>query len=159
MSPKAPPLRLAFFLLAAFVVHAAFVGDIAVHGARPDLGLTSLLICCLFVDAPTCAWLGLMAGALEASYTNRYVGSFIVSRTLIGFVLGSLEERIFRDNILIAIAAAVLGTMATESLFFLFAPQPHALRWLVRTGQAALYNGILSVPLYPVIRRLAKRKT
>lgn len=158
MSPGSVPrrLRLALLVMGAFLVHAAFGGQWAIRGARPDIGLTAMLVSCLFVDASAGAALGLLIGLLEASYTDKYVGSIVVSRTMVGFVLGLLEERIFRDNVLIALAAAVLGTFGVEALFFLFAPQPHALRWLIRAGEASLYNGVLSIPVYLVVRRIAK---
>jgi rod shape-determining protein MreD len=152
-------LPVILFLLAAFVVHCALAGDMAIRGARPDIALTSLLVCCLFVDSSTGAALGFLVGLLEASYADQFVGSIIVSRTLTGMLLGALEERVFRDNVFMAIAAAVLGTVATETLFFLFAPQPHALRWFIRTGEASLYNGALSIPIYLVARRVAFRRT
>jgi rod shape-determining protein MreD len=156
MNPRLLRIRLTLFLAAAFVIHAALGGDLAIRGARPNIALTSLMVCSLYVDAAAGAWFGLMVGLLEASYLDRFVGSVLVSRILPGFVIGTLEERIFRDSVFIALAAAVLGTIASECLFFLFAPQPHALRWLVRTAQSALYNGALSIPIYMVVHRLAK---
>ena len=147
MNPRTLRIRLAVFLLVSFVIHAAMGGDLVIRGARPNLALTSLLVCGLFVDAGTGAWFGAMIGVLEAAYLDRYVGSVIVSRILPGFALGALEERVFRDHSLIAVAAAGIGTIVTECLFALFAPQPHALRWLVRTGLSAVYNGALAIPV------------
>jgi cell shape-determining protein MreD len=157
VNPTALRIRLVVLLLAAFAIHHALGGDIAIRGARPNLALTALLVSGLFVDAATGAWMGAMVGLLEAAYLDRYVGSVIVSRIIPGFALGALEERIFRDHVLIAIAAAVAGTFVTEGLFYLFAPQPHALRWLIRTASSSLYNGVLAIPVYLVIHRLAKQ--
>ncbi len=150
--------RLLLVLLAAFILHASIGGAIAVRGARPDMALTTLLVSCLFVGSNTGSVLGLFAGLLEASYTNRFVGSIMVSRTLTGWLIGALEERIFRDSLLMAIAVSFLGTLASESLFFLFAPQPHVLRWLFRTLESAAYNTALSIPLYYLIRRVAAKR-
>lgn len=155
MNRRVLQIRLGLFLVAAFVVQSAFGGGMAIRGARPDIALSSLLVCCLFVSSAAGAAYGALIGLLSASYIDRFVGSIIVSRALAGFLLGALEERIFRDSVFMALAAAVLGTIAVEFLFFLFAPQPHALRWMIRTLEAAAYNGILSIPIYFLVHRIA----
>jgi len=158
MSDNSVRAKLVAMLLVSFILHASLAGSIVIRSAHPDIALTTLLVSCLFVGSNGGASLGTLAGLLEASYTNRYVGSIMVSRTITGWVIGALEERIFRDSILITISTVLLGTFASESLFFLFAPQPHALRWLVRTSESSLYNAVLAIPMYYLVRKLVKRK-
>src|SRR5258707_1283391 len=93
--------RLVVVLLLAFALHAAFGRRLTIAGARPSLSLTALLAACLFTDGETGAWLGFLAGMLEASFAARFIGSIIVTRTLAGFLVGFLEERIFRDNVFV----------------------------------------------------------
>ena len=150
-------IRLVLVLLVAFVLQAAYGSALAIHEARPNLSLTTLLIVCLFADAPTGALLGFLMGLLEAAYTERYVGSFLVTRSLAGWAVGVLDETIFRDNLLVTLLTAPVGTLLVEGCFFLFAPQPHVLRWADRTLLQALYNGLLALPLYLVLRRIARR--
>ena len=71
------------------------------------------------------AW-GLWPGVLYASLSgppHGGFGSLIVSRTLVGFAVGWLEERIERDNPFLAVALVTAGTALADCLFFLFAPQ------------------------------------
>jgi rod shape-determining protein MreD len=156
MNRRVLQIRLTLFLMGAFIVQSAFGGSMAIRGARPDIALTALLVCCLYVSSAAGAAYGMMIGLLSASYFDRFVGSIIVSRTIGGFLLGALEERIFRDSVFMALAAATLGTIAVEGLFFVFAPQPHALRWIIRTLEAAAYNGVLSLPIFWLVHRIAK---
>jgi rod shape-determining protein MreD len=156
-APGRRTLRLVIALLLAFSLHAAYDSRLMVAGAQPNLSLTALLTACLFTDCETAAWLGFLVGLLEASYTARYIGSFIVTRTLAGFLVGLLEERIFRDNVFVAIAAVFLGTLFTNTCFFLFAPQPHAARWFLHALTQAAYNAVLAIPVYAIFKRLIPR--
>jgi rod shape-determining protein MreD len=161
MSPDPPARnsgRLAIALLIAFALHAAYASDLTIAGARPSLSLTALLTACLFTNCETGAWLGFLAGLLEAAFAARFIGSYIVTRTLAGFLVGLLEERIFRDNIFVAVATVFVGTLFVDTCFFLFAPQPQALRWFSGALTQAVYNMVLAIPLYFLFKRLAPRR-
>src|SRR5207249_1072964 len=77
---------------------------------------------------------------------GRWVGSYIVSRTLAGTALGSLGSRFVATNLLVISSAGALGVLAADGLFYLFAPQPGALRWLkISLGEAAANAAIAAV--------------
>jgi rod shape-determining protein MreD len=154
--PPARRIRLALALLAAFILDTAFGRTFEIYGARPNFGLVTLLIACLYVDSNLGAWLGFGLGLLEASYASRYVGSLIVSRSLPGFFVGMLEERIFRDSVFVALLVVLLGTATVEGLFFIFAPQPHVVRYFTRAGTECLLNASAALPVYYGVRRLAR---
>jgi rod shape-determining protein MreD len=149
-------VRLTLFVLAAFVLHAAFGSALQIRAARPNLALTALLVASLFTDAGTGAALGFLVGLLEAAYSAFFVGSLLVTRSLAGWVVGALEARIFRDSPLVAVATALTGTFLVEGCFFLFAPQANVLRWLLRVVCQSLYNAALALPLFYVLRRLMR---
>src|SRR5438093_489256 len=98
-------------LILAFILHAAFSSSMQVRFARPNIALTTLLVECLFVGPNTAAVLGFILGLLEAAYAARYVGSLIVSRAIVGFSGGILEDRIYRDNVFVAVGVVALGTL------------------------------------------------
>jgi len=144
------------FLLAAFVVHAAFDARMEIWGVRPNLGLCVMLLGALFGGPNAGALSGFTLGLLEASFASLYLGSFIVSRTLAGFLVGALDERIFRSSFSVALTVVTIGTAAVEGMFFLFAPQPHVTRWLIRTLGECGYNAALAIPLFLLIRRAVR---
>lgn len=146
-------------LLFAFVAHAAWSGGLQVGEARPNLVHCVLMLSCLFVDGNTGAAIGLITGLLEGSFAGRYIGSFLVSRTLVGFLAGVLEERVFRDNLLFALFMVFSGSLLIEGCFFLFAPRPHVVAWAVRTLLSAVYNTLLALPLYYVLRPVLRSRT
>lgn len=158
MSEGQRRFRLLIAILCAFVLHAALGSYVEVRGARPNLALTTTLVSCLFVGANSSAVLGLFLGLLEASYTPRYVGSVLVSRAVGCWLVGMLEQLIFRDTLPVALTTALAGTFVVEGLLFLFAPQPHAAVWAIHTGLECAMNAGLSIPLYFVLHRIAARR-
>ncbi|MGC8668516.1 MAG: hypothetical protein ACP5VE_10420 [Chthonomonadales bacterium] len=145
-------LPLAVCVTAASVLNLVISPEFASRSFRPNVGLCALLVCCLFVGPNTASALGFWAGLLEASFTATDIGSLIVSRTVAGFGVGILEERIFRDHVLVAVAAAFLGTLGAEGCFFLFAPQAHVGVWAAATAGEATANALFAVPMYYGVR-------
>ena len=153
---RAAALYLAVFLAA--ILQTVYADAIHIRGARPDLLTATALICALFCDANGGAGVGFMAGLLFASLSGppgRGYGSIIVSRTLVGFGVGWLEERIERDNPFLAVALVTVGTLLADCLFFLFAPQRGQMaHWARGMLLTTLYNAVLAYPLYLVVRRM-----
>lgn len=152
---RAKRARLAAAVVAAFILQAAFGGDLAVAGIRPNLALTTLSVACIFVGPVTGALLGFLCGLLEASFAALFVGSYLVTRSVAGWAVGALEERVFRDNLVFAAITTFLVSLLAEVAFFLFAPQPDAGTFALATLGAAAYNGVLAVPVYLLVRRSA----
>ena len=160
MSPeRRRSLRLALALFAAALAQSVYANAIQIRGAQPDFLILTVILGALFCDANGGATLGFFAGLLHASLAappHGGFGSLIVSRTLVGFGIGWLEERVFRDNPLIALTLVALGTALADTLFFVFAPQPDIPHWARVLGLTTLYNTVLALPFYYLFRRLLR---
>jgi rod shape-determining protein MreD len=158
MSPSAwRGLKLAGFLLVAGILQAAFGDAVRLWGAAPDLLLTGSLIGAMFFGEGASALIGFSAAIIHASLASpplAGVGSILVSRTLVCFGVGWLEDRMYRDNVLVAIVVALFGTLAAECLFYVFYPQHDVLRWARILLVTTIWNGLLAAPCFFVIRRL-----
>jgi cell shape-determining protein MreD len=128
--------------------------------AQPDFIILFIVLTSMFCDANGGAALGFWGGLLTASVAappHSGFGGLIVSRTLIGFAIGWLEARVFRDHPLLAIVLVAAGTFLAEALFFLFAPQHNVARWArVALVLPTLYNAALALPFYFLVRRFAR---
>jgi cell shape-determining protein MreD len=157
MTPQAARnLRLAVALLVAALVQFAFAAGIGIRGVRPDLLLATALLSAMFSEANGAAALGFFAGLIHACFAAPALGGFgslIVSRILVCFGVGWLEERIYRDNGLLAVIVVGLGTLLTEGVYFILAPQRHLVHWARSVGGTTLYNLVLAYPLYLLLRR------
>ena len=158
MSPSARRTAgLCLTLFLAALAQSVWADAMQIRGARPDFLTAAAILGALSCDANGGAALGFAAGLLHASLAappNGGFGGLIVSRTLVAATIGWLDERVFRDNALIAVALVAGGTALAEGLFFLFAPQPHVSHWVKAVLLTTLYNTVLALPLYFLIRRL-----
>ena len=152
-------VKLAFALFVAALLQSVCADAMGIRGAHPDLLTATAIVGALFCDANGGAALGFFAGLLHACLVTPPFGGFgslIVSRTLVGFGVGWLEERIFRDNALLSLSLVTIGTALAEGLFFLFAPQRNILHWARALGLTTLYNPLLALPLYALLRRFLR---
>ena len=157
MTPQvARAVRLSTALIAAALVQLAFVPILGIRGAHPDLLLATALLSAMFSEANGGAALGFFAGLIHACFAAPAAGGFgslLFSRTLVCFGVGWLEERIYRDNGLLAVGLVGLGTLLTEGVFFVLAPQRHLVHWARSVGGTTLYNAVFAYPLYLLLRR------
>jgi len=78
-------------IIAAFILDMALGSRLTIRGVRPDITLAALVPLALAVRAVAAAGFGLLAGVLEGSFVSLAFGSYAVSRTLAGWVVGLLE--------------------------------------------------------------------
>lgn len=154
MTPRVAALVCVLYLLAAFVLDMVLARRIEFLGVRPDLTMAALVPLALTVRRKGGAFLGLLAGALQGSCVSLYLGSFAVSRALAGWTVGLLEQRLFRDSLIVAAAAGLIGSLTADGAFYLFAPQPQSgLYWLVALGRAG-WTALFVIPNALLVRRL-----
>lgn len=157
MSPSsARDLRLGVLLFAAVCLQSAFADALRMRGTTPDLPLVAAIIASMRCDANRAAVLGFAIGLFHAALAAPVAGGYtalIVSRLCVCFGVGWLEERIFRDSLALAIGLVALGSLLSEVLFFVIAPQANIPQWFRQTVYETLYNTLLAAPAYIIIRK------
>jgi hypothetical protein len=142
-------------LICASAAQGVWANAMRISGARPDFVLITAILCSQFCSAIEGAVIGLGAGLLSGSLASPFdggYGSIVVSRTLVCFGVGWLEERVFRDNAAIAIALVSGGTLLAEGAFYVFDPHFPAVRWARSVGLELIYNVCLALPIYLAVR-------
>ncbi len=155
-APAQRAFRLGAALLLAALIQLAFSDSLTIRGARPDILLATALLSAMFCGANGGAALGFTAGLVYTCFAappNGGFGSLVFSRTLVCLGVGWLEERIYRDSGLLAVAIVTLGTVLAEGIFFIADPQGHLLHWARSVLSTTLYNFVLAYPLYLLLRR------
>ncbi len=84
-----------FVLFAAAGIQGNIPGWMTIAGAKPDFILIALIAAALTLDPPSGAVLGFVAGIIHGSVVGESLGSFIASRTIIGFLAGMAKVRLF----------------------------------------------------------------
>jgi cell shape-determining protein MreD len=126
---------------------------IRIYGSAPDFLMAVTMAMALVVDPALGAVVGFAAGLAHASIVGLSFGGFITSRALLGFGVGSLRAWLFQDNPIVLLAAALLGTLACEGIYFLIEPARGSRAAFSQLPTESIYNAILAVVCYVLIRR------
>ena len=130
---------------------------LVIKGARPDFLLVVLIAFSLTQDPLTGAVLGFFAGLIHGSIVGNSLGSFIVSRTIIGFAAGSVTIRLFSENPVVPVLAAGALTFVGEALFLLANPAPNLLASFNIIVFKSLYNSFFTLIAYWLLRWMEVR--
>jgi rod shape-determining protein MreD len=151
-----------FWPLIAITVAAALQGNLpgwlSVMGGRPDLVLVVLVAFSLSADPELGAALGFFGGLLQGAAVGTSLGSFIVTRTITGFLAGFVNTRLFRDNPVVPTISAIWLTAVCEGLFLLANPRPQLLSALRLVLGECILNALLTLLVCLILRQFETRR-
>lgn len=144
-------------LIAAAGLQGNLPSAISILGAKPDLVLVVLISYSLAADPEFGAGLGFIAGLLHGSYVGLSLGSFIVTRTITGFLAGLVTTRLFSENPLVPAISAIWLTVVCEGLFLLGNPCLDLGLALRKIVGECLGNALFTLFVYYALRQLDTR--
>lgn len=151
-----------FWPILSLLVAAGLQGNLPARlellGAKPDLILVVLVAYSLSAGVEFGAFLGFVAGLIHGSAVGVGVGSFIVTRTIVGLLAGLATARLFSDSPIVTAASTVALTLACELMFLLANPRPLMGSALVSIVGECVWNVLLALVFYSFARRLRTRR-
>lgn len=158
MTTAAPALRavagLILLLFLAATAQSLVASRLLYLGGQPDFVFCVVITAALLSDAGTGSVLGLVGGLLTAALVGETVGTFLVSRTLAGFVAGWFSSRLFRTNAGVIVLSVLAASVTAETVYALAAPRVGLMPWLWSALIGTAYNVVLALPLTYLLRRL-----
>jgi rod shape-determining protein MreD len=151
-------MRLAWLLLTLAVLQLALPSVYLFGAARPNILLTGLLCSALLLPPSHAAVVGFGCGLIEASWSATTVGSLLLTRTVSAWIVGLLDQRLYRDSVALAVVTAGVGTLAAETMLFVFAPRTGAALFLKTLLGTAALNAVCAVPVFWLVRRTARHR-
>ncbi|MER3473391.1 MAG: rod shape-determining protein MreD [Armatimonadota bacterium] len=152
---RVPPwLKLVLLLLFATTLQATVAHRLQIRGVQPDLNKVVLICIAVNTSAQVATTYGFVAGWLMGTMVGMSVGSYLISRMVLGGALGLLELRVFRHNPIVLILSALAGSMLCEAVFFLFSPQQNAPRWVYQATGESVCNLLFVLPISAWVRRI-----
>lgn len=127
---------------------------ISLWGGKPDLILVVLVSYSLAADPIFGTSLGFIAGLIQGSSVGLSLGSFMVTRTITGFLAGLVTTRLFSENPLVPALSAIWLTVVCETLFLLGNPPPSLGMGIRKTAGECLSNAIFTLFVYYALRHL-----
>lgn len=127
---------------------------LAIASVTPNFLIVTLGSIALFTSRRTGAITGFVAGLLEGAAAGANLGAYVVSRTVTGFVTGWFTDLEFEANAILPLLAVAIATLCAQILLMFGAPPPQITRFLLATIGSAMYNGVLAIPLFLVLKRV-----
>jgi hypothetical protein len=140
------------------VLQGSLAPRISIFEASPDFLLIFMSVMCLYCTTAGATVLGFFTGLMTGAPSGANLGAYIVSRSFGGFADGWIGSIGFQPNaVWAAVNTAVLTVIAQLLLMFL-APKPGIPAFLAATIASAVYNGVLAMPVYLLLRRILSPK-
>lgn len=154
--------KLALLVFTAAILQTAIVGSLDVAGGAPDLMLVLLVAVALTRGALVGAAAGFFGGLLVDTATLATLGVTSLILTGIGYWIGRYGETTGRHRthapVLSVLAATLLYAVGAYALRFLLGSELSARHVLVDALlPAAMFNLLLTVPLFAMVRALLPR--
>ncbi|ABI68938.1 rod shape-determining protein MreD [Syntrophomonas wolfei] len=146
---------LLLFLLpfTAILLQSTIFSFYGIKGTLPDLVLVFVVFFALINGARGGTIYGFLCGLLEDLYLGRFIGVNALSKAFTAYLVGHFQDRVFKENILVALIAVFFSTFINSLLVFFLALFTHDtfnvdMNIVVTVIYQSIYNTVLGVPLY-----------
>ena len=126
-------------------------------GIKPDLVMLWLIYIALHHRPFEGIVYGLVTGLVADLFLGRYIGIYTITLAAVALLISLLQQRWYRENVVLTIVLVFMGTFLGQSIIFLLAVTA-GLNWYL--GEAirviigiSLYNSLLVPLTYPLIHR------
>jgi len=146
---------LLLFLLpfTAILLQSTVFSFYSIKGTLPDLVLVFVVFFALINGARGGTIYGFLCGLFEDLYLGRFIGVNALSKAFTAYLVGHFQDRVFKENILVAMITVLLSTFINSLLFFFLALFTHDIfnvdmNIVVAVIYQSIYNTVLAIPLY-----------
>ena len=128
--------------------------QVSAGGVAPDFLLVAIVSLSLFSLRRNGSVVGFIGGALHGAIAGGHMAAYVITRTLVGLCVGWVTGMEFEGNTAVAAIVTAAATLASQLTFLLMNPHGAILSALLATIGSAVYNGVLAIPLYALLRKV-----
>ena len=145
-----------FLLWIAAILNLSVATRLSVLGGTPDFPLVVLACLSLRFSRRGSTVLGFGSGLVTGVLAGANMTIYVASRCVTGFLLGWFNSMDFEATALMA-AVLAFGSSIVAQLLVLFLGAYHGPlpRYLGGTISTAVYNAVIAVPVYALLRKIA----
>jgi len=149
--------KVAIILFFILVILGQQVPHLPLHYGFLDLTIPLLLTIGLWGGAIKGLVFGFLVGFLQASFAGYLVGTFLLTRSLIGWGGGILQGVIVKDNPFAVAIAGFGASIINEGIFLLSFPHPLSASWLYSLLAKGLSSAFFA-PLFSFLLSIIYRE-
>ncbi|MBS1704789.1 MAG: rod shape-determining protein MreD [Armatimonadetes bacterium] len=131
---------------------------LALFGVRPDFLIVFTAMLALFLRPSSGAATGFFFGLAQGTLAGANLSQYVLTRALTGFACSFVRNSQIELGAPAAGLVAAAATAISQFLLMLVAPPPAIGPFIQATIGTAIYNGVIAMPLYVLLRRFAKPK-
>jgi hypothetical protein len=144
----------AFWLSA--VADQGLAPRIQMFGASPSFLLVTAVVLSLFSRPAGGAFWGFLSGLLFGALSGANLVAYVISRTITGFCVSSTRILGIDVGAILAMVIVFFATIFSSAILIFLAPRPDFANFLGATMISAIYNGVIAVPFYSLLKRSSK---
>lgn len=155
------PALWALLILLTLVVQTVLLPLVAYQGVTPDLLLIITVSAGLLFGREHGVGIGFFAGLLQDLAAGGIFGLNTLPKLLIGFAAGAVERKVFKEHILLPLAAMMVATMLNYvCILGLLAFFGYKVEFVAAVAHnmlpLAIYNMIFSVPVHWGVHKIGR---
>ncbi|WP_010251445.1 rod shape-determining protein MreD [Acetivibrio cellulolyticus] len=144
------------------LIQSTLGSSMSVYGVKPNIILVVIVIVGLLRNNIEGAIVGFFCGLLQDSVSGMVIGFYTLLGLYLGLVIGSINKKLYRENILIAVFFTFLSTIVYEYLvYFLntFLRRPLGFIYPMQNVilPEAIYNSVISIFVFIIVVKLHRR--
>lgn len=146
-------------LLISSIFHTNIAGQLEMFGVSPNIFVILVTCFALVGGAFKGAASGFAAGLIQDVVVGVAVGGYTLLGMYTGLIVGAMNKRFVKDNLLVAICFVFLTTIVYQTLFYFFAiylsgqtAVLYAFRKIILPE--AVYNAAITILVFPIVLKL-----
>lgn len=137
----------------ALFLQSTLFNAYSIKGTIPDLVLIFVVFFALLNGAGKGTVYGFLCGLLEDLYVGRFIGLNALSKAITAYIVGRLQENVFKDNLLVAVVGVLVSTLINSVFLLIFSFMVTKINLFdihiaFSLGFQCIYNMLLAAPLY-----------
>lgn len=141
------------------LLQSTIVDHIEIMNVKPNLLLVFIVVVSILRGNVEGAVIGFLCGLCHDIISGKLIGLFALLGMYIGLIIGSVNKRLYRENVLIAVFFTFVSTFVYEFVFYFFNIFLRGKGDLIFPLKnvilpEAIYNSVLSILLFIIVIKL-----
>jgi len=146
------------------IIQSTLLPLVAINGIYPDILLIMVISYALLSGKEKGVGMGFFAGLLQDLSFGSVFGIYTLSKLATGYFLGMAERKVFKEHIILPVAAVAVGTVLSglilTMVLLLIGHEANILvAFINNILPQALYNLVIAIPVHHLVYRVTKFKS
>ncbi|QZY56602.1 rod shape-determining protein MreD [Crassaminicella profunda] len=154
-------LAVSFIIIINFLIQSTFLQHFRILGVLPNTSLIVVVGFSILWGKKSGAIIGFFTGMLQDILLGNMIGANALIYMLIGYNIGILEKKIYKDNHLAPIFFTTISTILYQLMYYVIMYIAHNganIIFLFRkiVFLEVIYNAVLSIFIYSILYKLTR---